>query len=65
MKLNLDQKQRDIQKVMKLAGAPDPDAALSAEREAAQKRMEEIRRTKNVLHLVERLMKLNLDQWLS
>jgi hypothetical protein len=55
-------KKRDIINVMKLAGADDPQAALDAEREAARNRMKAGAETKKLLHLVERLTKLNLDQ---
>ena len=43
-------------------GAPDPDAALSAEREAARNRMKTGGEAKILRRMVERLMKLNLDQ---
>lgn len=62
-KANITQrKRRDIQNVMKLAGAEDPDEAASAEREVNRKRQEEKRMTKNVMRLVERLTALNVDQ---
>lgn len=60
-KANVTQRKKaDIAKVMKLAGAADPAAALEEERRAARERMS-MSRTKNVRALVERFMKLNLD----
>jgi hypothetical protein len=61
-KANITQrKQRDIQKVMKLAGADDPDAALEDERKTRREQMATCATQKVLGRIVERFMKLNLD----
>jgi hypothetical protein len=62
-KANITQRtKRDIQKVMKLASADDPAAALEAERAARRESMKDASQSKSLGRLVARLVKLNLDQ---
>jgi hypothetical protein len=45
---NIERSQRDIRKVMRLAGAPDPTVSLAAERAATQARMTTLRERAHV-----------------